>query len=236
MIKLPTKITPCPITEAVMEIRFKTAENPDAIFALIYNKIKDVFPKIEKQQIANLPDNIRSKYPYAYHYKLLNDKFVVLIGPQMFAISNKETYIGWSLFSQKSKNCFKQIIKLGIFSKIDRFGLRYIDFFDYDIFSDIKLKLMLNNKELTTSKQKSIRTVFNRDPFMVNLNITNDAILTSNKKGSIIDIDTSIENLNDFGDLNNLIEKAHYEQKKMFFSNLIEENSFFKKFKPSYKK
>ena len=44
--QIPKKITPCPILEAIVEIRFEPEEPDDAIFGIIYNKFKKRFPKL----------------------------------------------------------------------------------------------------------------------------------------------------------------------------------------------
>jgi len=45
MDRLPVSINPCPIAEAIFEVRFETTYPGDAIFGIIYNPFKDEFPK-----------------------------------------------------------------------------------------------------------------------------------------------------------------------------------------------
>ena len=69
--QIPKKITPCPILEAIVEIRFEPEEPDDAIFGIIYNQFKKSFPEIEKLPILQIPDQFRSKDPnliYKPHY------------------------------------------------------------------------------------------------------------------------------------------------------------------------
>lgn len=57
----PKKISPCPIVEASVEIRFTSEVLPDAIFGIIYQAFKDEFSsKPEKLPILQLPEQIRS--------------------------------------------------------------------------------------------------------------------------------------------------------------------------------
>jgi len=58
--KIPKKIDPCPIVEAIVEIRFDSNLPGDAIFGVIYNQFKEDYPKFTKLPILQLPEAIRS--------------------------------------------------------------------------------------------------------------------------------------------------------------------------------
>lgn len=51
--ELPKKIDPCPIVDAIIEIRFSTNIHPSAVFGVIYNEFKDKYPTVEKLPILN---------------------------------------------------------------------------------------------------------------------------------------------------------------------------------------
>ena len=51
--KLPVTISPCPIVEAVAEVRFETLVPEDAIFGLVYQTLKTDFPKVETLPVAS---------------------------------------------------------------------------------------------------------------------------------------------------------------------------------------
>ena len=104
MVNLPKKIAPCPIVEAILEIRFNSSLPEDAIFGVLYNQFKDEYPKFEQLPILQLPAAVRSQDPnlrYSQHYKTMQDHFVLQVGPRSFSISNVETYVGWETFSKK---------------------------------------------------------------------------------------------------------------------------------------
>jgi len=61
--KLPLKISPCPIVEALLEIRFTTVIHPDAVFGLFYNALKSDFPKVDNLPILQIPDALRATDP-----------------------------------------------------------------------------------------------------------------------------------------------------------------------------
>ncbi|MDZ7758957.1 MAG: TIGR04255 family protein [Desulfovermiculus sp.] len=58
--KIPKRIDPCPIVEALYEIRFEPNYPSDAIFGLIYKAMKQEFDSFEKLPILELPETIRS--------------------------------------------------------------------------------------------------------------------------------------------------------------------------------
>jgi len=236
--KLPKKITPCHIKDAIIELRFETSMPPDAIFGVIYQEIKDDFPKMEKLPITQLPEQMRKDINLIYkaYYKLTNKNLVLRVGPQMVAVSNIEEYVGWNNFSKKFYKCYAKIEKLKIIDKIVRIGMRYIDFYEFDIFGKINLNINKENQPLQ-SNDIFIRTLLERGKYKQTLHISNNAEMQLKlglKKGSVIDIDTCIENGNDNfkNNIKKLIEEEHVAQKELFFSLLKPE--FLQELNPEY--
>lgn len=90
--KLPRKISPCPIVDAVSEIRFETNIDNSAVFGIIYNVLRKDFQNVEKLDILQLPEHIRDndeKLKFKPHYALVDkDKFYrVSIGPRVLSVS-----------------------------------------------------------------------------------------------------------------------------------------------------
>jgi uncharacterized protein (TIGR04255 family) len=67
-IQLPKKISPCPITEAIVELRFESDIPNDAVFGIVYQDFKTDYPVLEDLPILQLPESIR-KQDKALHYK-----------------------------------------------------------------------------------------------------------------------------------------------------------------------
>jgi len=234
--KLPKKITPCHIKDAIIELRFETSMPPDAIFGVIYQEIKDDFPKLENLPITQLPEQMRKDINLLYkaYYKLTNKNFVFRVGPKMVSVSNIEEYAGWNNFSKKFYKCYSKIEKLKIIDKIVRLGMRYIDFYEFDIFDKVNLNINKENQPLQ-SNDIFIRTLLERGRFKQTLQVSNNAEMQLKlglKKGSVIDIDTYIENSNIKNNMKELIEKGHIAQKELFFSLLKPE--FLQELNPEY--
>ena len=238
--KLPIKIDPCPIVEAIVEIRFDSFLPGDAIFGVIYNQFKEEYPKYTKQPILQLPEAIRSRDPnliFKPHYKMQKDNFMVQIGPKVFSIVNVGEYCGWDLFFKTILEAFNIISNSNVVEKVIRFGLRYINIFEgFDIFEESNFKAVLNDKPYENAKA-DITIETPSGEYSHKFKIVNHATVSvENKKvkGSVIDIDISIEKPIDmfFDKMNEILETSHVEEKKIFFGLL--KQSFIDSLNPTY--
>ncbi len=237
---IPTKITPCPIVEAIAELRFVTNLPDDAVFGVIYDKLCNGFGETEKLPVLQLPETIRSQDPnlkYTPHYKLHKGDYIMQVGPKVFSLANAKEYVGWDTFSVEINKIFKKLSGLKIINKIERFGLRYINFFaDINIYEKSMLQIQLEKNNLFKN-DNNLTMVMQTGDFASKLVIINNAQVKFQKqkettKGSIIDIDVSLERKIKFESINELIENAHMEEKKLFFSLL--KPAYLKTFNPEY--
>lgn len=238
---IPTKITPCPIVEAIAELRFVTNLPDDAVFGVIYNKFHNEFGKPEKLPVLQLPEAIRSQDPnliYTPHYKFYKGDYILQVGPKVFSLANVKEYAGWDTFSDKIRETFETLSELEIVVRIERFGLRYINLFaDINIYEKSMLQIQLEDKNLSKN-DNNLTIVMKTGDFASKLIMVNNAQVKlqiptdKTTKGSIIDIDVSLERKIQFENINELIEDAHKEEKKLFFSLLNPD--FLKTFNPEY--
>lgn len=220
---LPKSISPCPILDALFEVRFSSNINSNAVFGQIYGVLQTDFPKVESLPILQLPESLRNTDPnlkYKPYYRISNENFVVQIGPDVIAISSFPNYAGWESFSKKIFSILEQIENIKIINTIERVGIRYINFFENDIFQNITLKVSIGN-DTVTNKNTVVRTEIEENEFSSTLQIANNAI-NNNSIGSIIDIDTfRAINLSDFfTDKEEIINNGHSIEKKLFYSLL----------------
>ena len=233
----PKTIEPCPIIDALIEIRFSSNIPPNAVFGLVYSVLSKDFGRPESLPILQLPETVRQNDPnfkYKPHNKLSNNEIVVQVGPDVLAISSFPKYLGWKEFSRRIFNILQKIEKLKFINKIERIGLRYINFFNENIYNNIDLNLNIGEENISF-RNTVIRTEINSNSFTSTLQISNNAIV-NNKKGSLIDIDTwdvSNNNLNNFFKLKeNLINEAHDVEKELFFRLLKQD--FLEQLNPKY--
>lgn len=90
--RLPIKIDPCPIVNAFAEIRFSSPVPPDAVFGIVYNRLKPRYPQSRSLPVLQLPEAIRQadrKLRYDAQYHLEGDDFIVQVGPRVFHVGIK---------------------------------------------------------------------------------------------------------------------------------------------------
>ncbi len=238
--QLPKKINPCPIAEAICEIRFESNIPDDAIFGVIYNCFKEEFEDYIKLPILQLPEQIRSNDQnliYKPHYKLLKNDFQLQVGPKVFSCINIGPYIGWDKFSDYLYRVFDKIEELNIIQLIKRIGLRYINVFPkLDIYQKSNFKITLDESNIDSIKN-IVYVEIKDENCILNLRVLNNSEIDINEEkilGSLIDIDTILINYPEksLKQLKPLIDKAHVCEKKLFFKLLSED--FLNSLQPEY--
>lgn len=232
---LPKKISPCPIIDALLEIRFIPNINQNAVFGLIYNALQKDFPTVENLPILQIPEPIRNIDPnlkFKPHYKISNEEFVVQIGPDVMSIASFPQYTGWNKFSTVISEVLNRIEVTTVVKSVNRVGIRYINFFDDNIFDKINLNVQINNF-LIEYRSTVIKTEILQDEYISTLQIAN-SVSIAEKVGSIIDIDTSINiQIDDFfRNMENIINQGHQFEKELFFSLL--KDDFLESLNPEY--
>ena len=237
MNKLPVSINPCPIIEAIFEVRFESSLPDDAIFGIVYNQFKDEFQQVEQLPVLQLPAAIRNQDPnlkFTPHYKIKKDNFIIQIGPKVFSLANLKDYCSWAKFSKKIHDTYNKLSELKLINKHYRTALRYINVFrDINIFNKSNLKIVLND-ELINDNKINFSSEFPYEYGASNLKLINHAeaaIENQVVKGSIIDIDTNVE-INKFDSFQDAIECAHHAEKTLFFDLLG--NEFLLSLNPVY--
>ena len=233
--KLPKTINPCPIIDALLEIRFSTKIHPNAVFGLIYNVLKDDFTKVENLPILQLPDVVRATDPnlkFKPQYKISNSNFVVQIGTDVLSISSFPRYVGWDDFSKMIFSVIEKVEEIKIINNVNRLGIRYINFFQNNVFDVINLRTCIN-EETINYKNTVVRTEIEHEDFISTLQIANNA-LNKDQFGSVIDIDTykvtGLERF--FTEKEEIIISGHNKEKELFFSLLNEK--FLSSLNPEY--
>ena len=230
MSKLPRKITPSPIVESVLEVRFSSPLPEDAIFGVLYKEFKNDYPTFEQLPILQLPAAVRTQDPnlrFKPHYTTQKDHYVLQLGPRCFSISNVEIYVGWAAFSERIFATYDRVNQSGVIANIERIGLRYINILEgVNVFDNSTIGVSLNKNVLTSKTNVSSQIPFDKGFCAINISSDTEAQLggPNGKKviGSVIDIDTVV-NANEFNDVKLAIEYAHDIGKELFFNLLKEE-------------
>lgn len=239
--QLPRRIHPDPIVESTVEIRFDTLIDRNAVFGVLYYALRDQFPTVEPLPVLQLPEQIRDADPLFAHqpqYRLANANYQVQIGFNVLSISIQSAYPGWATFSEMIQNIYTKLAPLGVIGTVRRLGVRYISFFEGDIFGNLRLKLTVPGYEqggfptvcrfeLPSGPYVNALSLANQTTFR---RVNSDIALT----GSIIDIDTSLtgELTDFFHTMPTLLNQAHQSEKELFYNLLTPE--FLTSLNPEY--
>ena len=175
-----------------------------------------------------MPEEIRRGEPaFAYQplVQFLSRHFLIQFGPRVVSLVTKPNhYPGWAALEEEMTWLLGQLNKIGFVSEGERLGVRYINFFAFDIFEKLLLELITGGRTLAGA-ELSITTVLPRAPLTARLQVANSAILGTGdgaRHGSIIDVDVWLGSL-DFELFQNGLEKfreSHQLEKQIFFGLL----------------
>ncbi len=238
-----SRIGLCPIQEAIIEIRFQTDVPDDAILGLLYKSLTERYENYALLPITQIPKvarDIDGTFQYHPFYKFTNQDFIFQLGPRSFSLIAPKEYVGWHKFFDEFQVVFSLIEKVSLIKKIERIGIRYIDFFDkLNIFD--RIQLTIKDKFNSLAKEDNyLKHSFIYENFNVIVQISNQASVQSpnnnkEKLGSVIDIDLSMDNFNRNPLIQEIFEniKSAHEIEKNIFFNLLKED-FLKELKPQY--
>ncbi|MDR1289657.1 MAG: TIGR04255 family protein [Planctomycetaceae bacterium] len=247
-IDLPVKLGTDLILSAVFELRFSVKVPSEAVFGIFYPVVVKKYPhvKLVRLPITHLPEEIRQSDPnlkYQPYYRLDIGTQGINIGSTTIQFFVQKPYIGWEQWQTFIIELLPQFICTGSFEKIERTGLRFINFTEQNLYSITNTEIKVGNRnctcqpmtfrtEITEIKEKQYTTI---------LQLVSDAIIEtfpSNRlSGSVIDIEV-IRNINssvnDFqNEIDVLLNESHKIAKNLFFEIL--QPDFLKTLKPTYK-
>ncbi|MEZ5919204.1 MAG: TIGR04255 family protein [Alphaproteobacteria bacterium] len=226
--KVPKKITPCPIKEAIFELRFETDLPEEIIPGILFNKLNNVFDKgVERLPILEMPEVIRVNEPglkYAAHHVFLSEQYKLQIGPRAFSIICPGKYVGWTEFKKMIEFILGVIEEVNLVKKAERTGLRYVNVFESEnVYQNLKMDFSIDNNTLIGEKN-SISSEFSYSDFLCLLKISNLHRNQDKNQISIVDIDI-IKNISDDAspDFLDLVSRSHDAEKEIFFGLLKDE-------------
>lgn len=239
--RIPSKIDPCPVIESIMEIRFKRKASipPAALLGLLISKTG--FTEVIELPQASIPETFVEKdphLPFMPRYQLRKDEFILQIGTSVISINNPGDYVGWEKFSETIYFVLDQMFELDLMHEITRIGLRYIDFFENNVFDKINIDVT-HNQESFSDQDLFLRYTKTVDDYRSTVQIANQVTVANNAdqiqlQGSTIDIDTFYTGQIpvDKDNIKDIIEAAHIKEKEIFFGLVTEE--FLQELNPEY--
>jgi len=229
--------------ETIAEVRFEPSVPAQAVLGLVYRPLQKSFPQVVTLPQAALPEAVFEQNPalrYQAHYRLDSKDFSLMVGPRSLAVATRGEYPGWNIVFPKFAETLSEGLATGVTQRVERFGLRFINFFDEDVFPNLHLSFSLLNAPLVGS-ETFFKTVLDLGEVKAVLQVGKDLTLNvpfkPSRIGSIIDIDCFMAspqsgNFMD-GEVSRFLELAHQREKETFFS-LIKEEFLERRFNPQY--
>jgi uncharacterized protein (TIGR04255 family) len=237
--RLPRKISPCPIAEALVEIRFSPVIPYDAVFGVVYNAVKDKFTKFDNLPILQVPEAIRSQdvnLMYKPTHRLFDSNFILQIGPKVITLSNIKDYVGWDHFFKQIVDTFDIVINLNIVKSFETLFLRYIDIFDKNFFEISNLLITLSGEPLQSIGKKLTANIQDNN-YIHKIEISDRAEIEmgdSKYEGSVVDIQSQllVNGINFVSKYEEILNDIHIKQKTLFFKLL--KDDFIATLNPEY--
>ncbi|MHC1765444.1 MAG: TIGR04255 family protein [Verrucomicrobiia bacterium] len=193
--RLPVRIEPCPIVEAIFESRFVSPEPWATMPGLLFAQIRDKYPEQKTLPVAHLPEELRRHEPALIHLPLiqfLSAGFLIQLGPRVVSLVTKpNAYPGWAAIEQELRWLLERLKLAGFIGETERLSARYVDFFGGDVFTALRLGLQINEQPLR-GLQTDLTTVLRLGTLAIRLHVTNGAIVATKdgpKPGSVLDVD-----------------------------------------------
>lgn len=238
--RLPIRIAPCPIVEAIFEARFVSPQPWATMPGLLFAQIREKYPEQKTLPLAQLPDELRRQDPALLRLPLiqfLSSSFLIQLGPRVISLVTKpNSYPGWSAIKAELIWLLDRVKAAGFVGETERLSARYIDFFGGDVFTALRFGLQINGQPFLDG-QTDVTTILRRGPLAIRLQATNGAIVATNhgpKPGSVLDIDAWFGSLDVdlFGNGLARFGEAHQAIKGLFFGLMKDE--FLAKLNPTY--
>jgi uncharacterized protein (TIGR04255 family) len=227
--RLPSRIDPCPIVEAIFEVRFTSLVPWTTLPGMLFAQIRDKYPEQKSLPLAQVPEELRNQDPNLANRPLLQflgNGFLVQAGPRLVSLATKTNeYPGWHAINQELVWLLDKLRQAGVVRETERIGVRYIDFFPSDVLSRFLLGVRVSEQPLTGA-ECTVTTVLRNGPLAIRLLLTNAAFVEMKdgpkKKGTVLDADAWFGAL-DANVFENGLERfgeAHQKIKELFFGLL----------------
>ncbi len=259
--KIPKKISPDRIKDAIVEIRYSTSLHFELVPGIFFNCLDDSYTYTNRP-IGKIPGQTNLHRPVGIKHSeanlhltvpglppelflggqsiFYNEKIKIQILPNSLIFNIINEYISWENYRTEIEKALSQLIHSNVFEKFFRIGIRYIsEYPNHDLHSCVRFDFSFGMPSIKSDKYL-FQSEFNVDQLRVILNLKhkqptlNAKDISQPTTTSVIDLDLISDNL-DFSDITSLlgqIDMVHSKEKEIFF-NLLKED-FLKTLNPVY--
>lgn len=233
MNKCPTKITPCPIVETTIDIVCTFTVPKEAVIGLIYSQLVNIYGDknihIEQLPICNIPEEIRRQDINLRNkptHQISCLEGIIFIGSSSLSFGILPPYESWVKAQTFISKVIETIKNSNIIKHISRTSIRYLNFFENNIFEETNLNITLCEEQISYPSTVFRTEIPSDGKFIDILQITNgvhikNSALNLNADGSLIDLCIVCDKVS-INMLKEVINDCHQEAKKLFF-NLLNE-------------
>ncbi len=236
--KLPKKISPDRIKDAIIEFRYSSNFPFEVIVGLIYKELISDFTFANRPAELISEDQIPIKITHGGQNLFFNENIKVHLLPNCIIVNCNSNYIGWDTYKEEILKLLVKIYSSNSIQFFSRLGIRYIsEYHKIDLSNCIKFKFTFAQESII-SKTYSFKTEFDYKQYNCILNIHNKLVNLTDPTDyiSVIDIDIIKNDLNiqpeRFNEFINLIDDAHTNEKEIFYNLLKTE--FLNSLNPEY--
>lgn len=238
--KIPKKISPDRIKDAIVEVKYSSKIPFEVAIGLFYKSLDDTYTytnrSLGKQQIQNaLPVNLFENLEIQIGNRTLfyNDKIKIEFQPNSIIFNCLNDYISWDFYKLEIEKVLAQLSEAGVIDNFTRVGVRYIsEYPNIDLKDCVKFSFTFGMPDIV-SDIYTFRSEFGQDGLRIILNLANKLPILNPRSTtaqpvitpiSNIDIDVIMESLSlvSYKELLDIIETTHSKEKEVFF-NLLKE-------------
>jgi uncharacterized protein (TIGR04255 family) len=236
--RIPRKIDD-KLKDAIVNIQFTSGIPADAVVGSFFSLLKTHFNAISLGPAGAIRLDQLTIQPQQSFYIHKEGKFRVDITAESITFNLTEKYEGWNNYINVIEETLIPLFQEKVITKVNRIGVRYISIFDgVRIFDNIIPQITFAPLDDLSSRSQ-FRIELNRADFLAIVSIVNAYPTVLENKNtdifSVVDIDiikVTNSQIASFENVMNTIQKAHHEQKQLFFSLLKQE--FIKSLNPEF--
>lgn len=248
--RLPKRINPDSIREAIVEFRYLTTDSYEIIPGILFQAFDNSYTYTDRPiktvpqvPVQNLVSGREVRIQLGGQNLLYNEQIILQISPNSFVFSCLNNYIGWELYHKEIEKALKIILSTPLHVGWTRISMRYIsEYRDRDLreCTHFDFKFGLPNTQSDTVAFKS-EFPYNGSRVILNLNNhvplqipVKDGTGFEVIKTSLIDIDVlrDLKDVNSSDELLGILQEIHTHEKELFFGMLKED--FLKTLHPEY--
>lgn len=239
MQRLPRALRRDTIYECIVEVRCAPGHESaaDLIPGMVFEKLKDLFIRLTDLPLSKAPKELLAAQPqFAYQStrRLEGTGPMLLIGPQVVAVTYLRPYPGWAAMHPVVERCIRTVLETKLLGRAERCSIRYVNLLpvgkdEYDL-SQLKLQLTLGDFKLRR-EAIAVRSEVEMDDCTTVVEVLSGATVSNPDgrfaaaKGVLCNVDTvKFGPFSDFNrELPDVLDAIHNTEKKIYFGLLAED-------------